>query len=309
MERIELNPSGVVFNEHNHTYMLGDKKLKGITGMIGSQLFPEKYDGIPQYVLDRAAEYGSSVHSTIELCDSLGDHDNPDPMYQAYRRLLFDEGLEPIANEYIVTDREYFATPIDVLAQDKEGYLAIIDIKTTSKHDGDYVSWQGSVCKKLFEITNPHLVGRVKSIYTMWLPKPTYGHPTLFKEVMRDEADVEGLMRAEIEGRRYAAPAVAHENALSLTEDAIAEVVNVEQTLAEMKERSNELRAGLLLAMQEHGVKSFKCDRFMLTRVVPSGAPSYTLDTERLKAEHPEIWEAYKKEKKQASESIKIKLY
>lgn len=306
---IKLNPSGVVFNEHSHTYMLGDKKLKGITGMIGSQLFPEKYDGIPQYVLDRAAEYGSSVHSTIELCDSLGDHDNPDPLYQAYRRLLFDEGLEPIANEYIVTDFEHFATPIDVLASDKEGFLAIIDIKTTSKHDGDYVSWQGSVCKKLFDITNPHLAGRVRSIYTVWLPKLMYGKPTLFKEVIRDEEEVEGLMRAEIEGRRYAATVAAQENALSLTEDAIAEVANVEHTLAEMKERSGELRAGLLLAMQEHGVKSFKCDRFMLTRVIPSGGPSYTIDLDRLKAEHPEIWEEYKKEKKQASESIKIKLY
>ncbi len=306
---IKLNPSGVVFNEHSHTYMLGDKKLKGITGMIGSQLFPEKYDGIPQYVLDRAAEYGSSVHSTIELCDSLGDHDNPDPLYQAYRRLLFDEGLEPIANEYIVTDFEHFATPIDVLASDKEGFLAIIDIKTTSKHDGDYVSWQGSVCKKLFDITNPHLAGRVRSIYTVWLPKLMYGKPTLFKEVIRDEEEVEGLMRAEIEGSRYAAPVAAQENALSLTEDAITEVANVEHTLAEMKERSGELRAGLLLAMQEHGVKSFKCDRFMLTRVIPSGGPSYTIDLDRLKAEHPEIWEEYKKEKKQASESIKIKLY
>lgn len=306
---IKLYPSGVVFNEHSHTYMLGDKKLKGITGMIGSQLFPEKYDGIPQYVLDRAAEYGSSVHSTIELCDSLGDHDNPDPLYQAYRRLLFDEGLEPIANEYIVTDFEHFATPIDVLARDKEGFLAIIDIKTTSKHDGDYVSWQGSVCKKLFDITNPHLAGRVRSIYTVWLPKLMYGKPTLFKEVIRDEEEVEGLMRAEIEGRRYAAPVAAQENALSLTEDAITEVANIEHTLAEMKERSGELRAGLLLAMQEHGVKSFKCDRFMLTRVIPSGGPSYTIDLDRLKAEHPEIWEEYKKEKKQASESIKIKLY
>ena len=40
---IELVKSGVVFNEENHTYFLGDKQLSGITGMIKRQLFPDKY--------------------------------------------------------------------------------------------------------------------------------------------------------------------------------------------------------------------------------------------------------------------------
>lgn len=306
---IKLNPSGVVFDEHKHLYSLNGKPLKGITGMIGNQLFPDKYDGIPQDVLRRAAEYGSSVHSTIELCDSLGDHSNPDPIYQAYRKLLFDEGLEPIANEYIVTDFEHFATPIDVLAMDKNGDLAIIDIKTTSKHDGEYVSWQGSVCTRLFNITNPHLNGKVRSIYTMWLPKSMYGRPTLFKEWMRSDEEINALLMAEINGEKVVLPEVkSGDNALSLTQDAIAEFAYIEKQLAEMKDRSKEMRDGLLSAMQENGVKSFKCDRFMLTRVIPSGEPSYTLDTDRLKEEHPEIWEEYKKEKKQ-SESLRIKLY
>lgn len=305
---IKLNPSGVVFDERNHLYSLNGKPLKGITGMIGRQLFPDKYDGIPQRVLDKAAEYGSSVHSTIELCDSLGDHDNPDPIYQAYRSLLFSEGLEPIANEYIVTDFVHFASPIDVVAVDKNGDIAIIDIKTTSKHDGEYVSWQGSVLALLFYITNPHLQGKVKSVYTIWLPKEMYGKPTIFKEWMRPEDDVRELLDAEIEHRQVSLTPKDADNALSLTEDAIAEFANIEKQLAEMKDRSKELRDGLLLAMKENGVKSFKCSRFMLTRVVPSGEPSYTLDTERLKQEHPEIWEEYKKEKKQ-SESLRIKLY
>lgn len=305
---IKLNPSGVVFDEHRHLYSLNGKPLKGITGMIGRQLFPDKYDGIPQSVLDKAAEYGSSVHSTIELCDSLGDHENQDPIYQAYRSLLFNEGLEPIANEYIVTDYEHFASPIDVVALDKEGNIAIIDIKTTSKHDGEYVSWQGSVLKRLFCITNPHLADKVKSVYTVWLPKVMYGKPTLFKEWLRDDDDVSELLNAEKEHRQVQLVVKEANNALSLTKDAINEFVSTEQQLAEAKERSKELRDGLLLAMQENNIKSFKCDRFMLTRVIPSGEPAYTLDTERLRQEHPEIWDEYKKEKKQ-SESLRIKLY
>lgn len=53
---IELVKSAVVFNEENHTYLLGDKLLQGITGMISRQLFPNKYKDIPEFILKRAAE-------------------------------------------------------------------------------------------------------------------------------------------------------------------------------------------------------------------------------------------------------------
>ena len=56
---IELVRSGVVFNEENHTYFLGEKQLKGITGMISRQLFPDKYKAVPEFILKRAAEKGS----------------------------------------------------------------------------------------------------------------------------------------------------------------------------------------------------------------------------------------------------------
>ena len=51
---IELVKSSVVFSEENHTYFLGEKQLKGITGMISRQLFPNKYKDIPEYILKRA---------------------------------------------------------------------------------------------------------------------------------------------------------------------------------------------------------------------------------------------------------------
>ena len=60
---IELVKSSVVFNEENHTYMLGEKQLQGITGMISRQLFPDKYKDVPDFVLKRAAEKGSLIHA------------------------------------------------------------------------------------------------------------------------------------------------------------------------------------------------------------------------------------------------------
>lgn len=48
---IKLVKSPVVFNEENHTYFLGEKQLRGITGMISRQLFPDKYKGVPDLSL------------------------------------------------------------------------------------------------------------------------------------------------------------------------------------------------------------------------------------------------------------------
>lgn len=45
---IKLVESQVAFNQEEHTYSLNGIALKGITGMIKSQLFPDMYKDIPQ---------------------------------------------------------------------------------------------------------------------------------------------------------------------------------------------------------------------------------------------------------------------
>ena len=69
---IELVKSSVVFSEENHTYFLGEKQLKGITGMISRQLFPNKYRDIPEYILKKAAEKGSRIHGQCQFADVTG---------------------------------------------------------------------------------------------------------------------------------------------------------------------------------------------------------------------------------------------
>ena len=69
MARVQLKDSGVLFDEEQHTYLLGDKYLSGITGMLQRQFFPNEFEGIPQYIVDQAAEYGTSVHQSCEDFD------------------------------------------------------------------------------------------------------------------------------------------------------------------------------------------------------------------------------------------------
>ena len=60
---MKLNQSKVIFDPQEHTYTLDGMLLQGITGMIERQLFPDKYSGVPEFVMKRAAERGSFVHA------------------------------------------------------------------------------------------------------------------------------------------------------------------------------------------------------------------------------------------------------
>ena len=65
-KKVQLKDSGVVFNAGDHTYMLGDKLLSGITPVLQRQFFPTEFEGIPRHIVDAAAVYGTGVHASCE---------------------------------------------------------------------------------------------------------------------------------------------------------------------------------------------------------------------------------------------------
>ena len=304
---IKLNESGITLYEKEHIYTDGVKEYQGITGVLSRQLFPDKYSSVPDSVLKSAAEYGSNVHATIELCDSLGDYDNPDKNYIAYRKLMNDNNLHRLRNEYIVTDKEYYASAIDLVATDENGDIALIDIKTTSKLDEESVSWQLSIYRYLFYILNPHLKGSIKSFYALWLPKEQYGSPQLVRVYPKSESEVIDLLECDKNGDKFVVN--CDNNELVLPNDAIDNVIEIVRNLEIAKEKEKELKSRLLELMSESSVKSFKNDRILLTRVVPKDEDSYTLDTAKLKKEMPEIYNQFLKKKAKQQESLRIKIY
>ena len=54
MARIELTPSGVLFNEQLHEYWLDGRQLSGITEAIKQMLHPELYAEIPESIIRKA---------------------------------------------------------------------------------------------------------------------------------------------------------------------------------------------------------------------------------------------------------------
>ena len=186
-QTIELAKSQVVFNELDHTYMFNGKQLSGVTSMLSRTLFRDKYKGISKEVLAKAADYGHNIHEQIELVDSLGVTSDP-PAVQDYLRMKSDLGVSTLASEYLVSDEDLIASSIDIVFND----LSLVDIKTTSKLDMEYLSWQLSIYAYLFERQNPSL--KVPRLMAIWLPKPRYGRSMCVEVPRKSKETIEVLL-------------------------------------------------------------------------------------------------------------------
>jgi hypothetical protein len=283
---IELQDSCVSFDAESHRYFLNGNELSGITGILHKHIFPDQYKDIPQFVLDRAAERGTMVHESIELLDAGFEPAESTPEIENYKRIKADNGLKTIANEYIVTDGEHFASGIDLVFTNGGKNIIFADIKTTSVLNKDYVAWQLSIYAYLFELQNPEL--KVSKLYALWLR----GDKSEFTEVERIDTNiVKNLLQCEVEGRKFINP-------LAKTDTKVpAEIKNGEMAvyslitqIKELTEKKKQLSDGLLKLMQDNDVKSYKGEYITLSRKAASTRED--IDKNKLKEEYPEVYAA-----------------
>ena len=284
---IELVKSSVVFSEENHTYFLGEKQLKGITGMISRQLFPNKYRDIPEYILKKAAEKGSRIHGQCQFADVTG---LPPESIEAinYIRERVNAGYKAFANEYTVSDNEYFASNIDCVWE-KDEKISLGDIKTTASLDREYLSWQLSIYAYLFELQNPLI--KVDKLFGIWLR----GNKHEFVEISRkSDKEVKKLMECEKKGEQYlsnlSVPA-PDDDKLLIPMQLVNTIIGIEEELADLTKIQKDYKAKLKTAMRENGVKSWDAGRLRVSYTPASTSDNF--DTKKFQADYPELYSKY----------------
>ena len=91
----------------------------------------------------------------------------------------------------------------------------------------------------------------------------------------------------------------------SAVPDTLHKIKNVLRLKKEMEAREKELKQQLVEAMEFYGIKSFKSDVLELTYVAPTTRS--TIDSARLKKEHPDLAEQYSKTSNVAA-SVRVTL-
>lgn len=295
MTILDLHRSSVFFNEFQHTYTTKEGRLlSGVTSIIKQVLFPDKYKGIPESVLAKAAERGTAIHNECEAVNIFGARTLSEASSEEahnYHKLMTDNGITMIASEYLVSDEEVVATMIDCI--DDQGNL--YDIKTTSQLDTDSLSWQLSFCDYLFSKQNPSVERKSSRLYGIWLR----GSIAKLVEVERKtDEEIEQVIKAYLAGEVISPKLIEFS---SPEEEALAKISEQEEAIIELKQmldyheaRKQESLGLLKEKMEREGIKKLETPRLLVTLVADS--TSSTFDSKRFKDDHPELAAEYMKQ-------------
>ena len=345
MAKVKLAKSKVKFDESTHTYTLGKVQLSGITNLITEVVGLGYHGEAPRSTLERAAEYGTSVHKAIEAYDTTGERieafsrseqfcTGTDTVWNVSQELdhyiAHKEGYATIANEYTVSDNKRYASQIDIIWQDTEGNLVLVDTKTNNLkyYPGGkekwlkYLSWQLSIYAYLFEHQNPKL--KVSSLLCNWLRQDEHelieivrlpnddvarllsvNYDIIDGEIVFDEVAASSVFVDDMSNPQQLTPVKVVDTTAIVGHELVDKVYDTYATVAKLDRLKEELTETIRQAMIAHGITKWDSGKFVVT-LTPDTVVT-TLDTTKLKKDHPELFSQYIKESPRKG-SIRIKL-
>lgn len=271
-----LNKSEVVFDPIEHTYTLNGITLQGITHVIRNKLFPDEYDNIPDSVLNKAAERGHRIHKVLEMHDIYNIETQDCEELSNYIKAVQDYPFlaNHVASEYIITDRQQYASAIDKVYDDGKGGVILADIKTTYTLNTEYVSWQLSIYSYFFSMLNPSI--NVSQLYAIWLR----GDKFKIVEVKRQSIDdVKMLLYTD-------------DTPTPLTIDFDEEeLINLKIEADEAKKAYDQKRLEVQHYMVDMDAKQIVGNKCKIT--IKDDTERISFDTNRFKADHPDLYKEY----------------
>lgn len=287
----------VLFNqeEHSYTNTATGEVLQGITSTLIHRLFPNKYSGIPQAILTRAADRGTTIHEEIELVETIGIEPTTEEG-RNYLKLKEKHSLNFLESEYTVSDLENYATNIDAVYEVEDNVVDIADFKTTFKFDKESVSWQLSICAYFLELNNPHV--KVRNLFGIWLRGDI---AQLIPVNRRPNDKVKALIEADLNNEEFEfipnLPDYIRENETAL--------YVLGKRIKELTDEYDRIKSEVLQRMIENQEKSFDTGNVLITAIAPSVRTSF--DSKRFAAEHEELAKQYIKTI-ETKESLKLTL-
>jgi len=291
----------IIFCEENHTYISKTRSYSGITGVLEKYLFPDKYKDIPDAILEKAKQRGTTCHNQMEMWINGLPYESQNDEVVKMQDLL--NGRNFTHAELLVSDYKNFATKIDAVEESEDGII-LWDWKTTSTLDKEYLSWQLSICAYFYEMNFNKKVMQLMAGYI------TDKKVEIVPIVRIAEEHVIALLDAAASGAEFFINPLKTD---VLSQEAVLEkIYEIEQIIVDCEKRAKEakiqgetLRAGLLNQMMEKGLKRIETDRMLLT--VKEPYERETLDSKKVKELAPEIYNKCKKVTK-IKESLLIKI-
>lgn len=274
-----IKNSQVYFDDITHTYVTSDnKRLIGVTGLMKKHGLSADYSGIPDAILQKAADRGTTIHQDIDHFNKTGN------ILSDEVRAFAELNLSVLESEYLVSDNKTVASSIDIVLCD----YSLVDLKTTSQLHHGPLGWQLSIYAYLFELQNPGLT--VPALYAIHIK----GGKALKVGVDRlPKEEIERLFECEASGKRFTNDTeltAADRQAISYL-SALTEIIQQIKTLEQQKKEYERNIEDLFSTL---GVNRWETDRFIISK--GSDYTRNTLDVKALEADQPELCQKYMKQ-------------
>lgn len=306
MAKVNLINNGVVFIEEPHGYWYGEKELSGITSAIQNQVAKTEYDNCPEELIQKAGEYGTGVHKSIERLINDFEHDGSVEV-EDFRELTKDMNIE--ACEYNVSDLEHWASNIDVVSRASDNEFDLYDIKTYSNAKLTNiqllkVKFQLSIYAMLFEKQCKGSRVRNLGIIHICNKIKKDGSVNRISEIIqidRIPSDIcQNLLDCELSGKQFQNPLDMPENVASKVE----RIIKLVQTKKAVEEELNVIKKDVYDTMMFLDVKSWKGENITFSRTDETQRSSF--DLAAFKKAYPDLpYDLYVKTSKVAG-SLKI---
>lgn len=303
---IKLTQVTFVETEHKYFLDIGDglcRELSGVTSLLGRQGRSTNYSGIDPEVLKKASERGTLIHNDVQAGELFSSYSTKEGVN--FGKLKLKENFEVLDTEYLVSDLEYLATMIDLVIY-KDGKVILADIKTTAKLNREYVSWQQSICKYLFEKQTGI---KVDYIWAIWLR----GNICEIHELdIISEVDCKGIIDADFRGDIYKTSKEQVADMLELNSDKLtllsnleSEIISLKTIITQLEERKNIVTSVIKEEMINSGSKKYENESLVITLIESKGRE--TFDSKQFKEDDPELYKKYVKQGTPTS-SVRIKI-
>ena len=275
--------SDIIFNEADHEYIREGKTLISVTQLLHKHGLAPDYGSVPEEVLNAKAGRGHSIHKEIDLFVKEGK----EPESKEAKAVV-----EWMKNNFIKGQSEVIVGNDDVAGtydfRDAVGGT-LYDWKTTYSRDDNYWSWQLSIYD--------YLDGKDSKLFVGWLKD---GELQFIPLMRHSNEEIERLLQCERDGTEFKEDPnpVALTNSYELSELAYVEdfIINLNAKVKEFKEKKEKLVSILLQQMKDNNVKVVETSKIKIT--VKDAYTSKSVDATKLKAELPDVYAKYLKEKR-----------
>lgn len=157
--------------DSEHLYLYDGVIIPSVSTILSKTIFKDKYKGVPNYILNAKANYGTQVHKIIEDLENGKEYEIDNYIIEVsieqYKQLKNKYNIKVLEQEKMICYKGLYAGRFDMIAN-IENNNCLCDIKTTSQLDEEYLSWQLS----MYELAYGK---KFDKLIAIWLPKKELG--------------------------------------------------------------------------------------------------------------------------------------